>query len=343
MKPDLEDPFFSFPGRRSSQPDMLPQQTIYQRHGGPEFVDGGGESDNAGDGGDDPTKEDQRDDHPFAISVRVTELGLSGEAVKVRVKVLGGTYATGNGDPFTVTGGDYPAVVVDEEQTRAGKWRFNALLFVPTEECLSTDDGAVKATTGRYVRAVTGGYVGFTNGAPAAFPNLVVNPATSTSGFFVHLGSWTGRFAEQDVGGVPTRENRLTVAQLVSDDVVLEADADADDAAPRTFFARGAGANVIVSAGAINNIVVAETTISSPSDGTKIYIEADVDEEGDTTAVTVSSGSTVPADTETKGHKLLAAVAVSGGAATATPLGWNFSEMQKCGPTTYLWGGFGGA
>ena len=113
-------------------------------------------------------------------------------------------------------------------------------------------------------------------------------------------------------------------------------------AVPRTFFCTGDGANVIVSAGAINNKPVTQTTITSPSDGTKIYIEATVDEEGETTTVTVESGATVPDNTETKGYKLLATVAVSGGSATPSPLGWNFTEMQKCGPTTYLWGGFGG-
>lgn len=297
---------------------------------------GGGD----GEGEEDPTKDDQGDDHPFAISAQVTELGLSGEATKVRVKVLGGTYATGDGDPFTVTGGDYPAVVLDETQDR-DSYEGVVALFVPLELCAEDDQGAVKLSDGRYAKAKAGGGVTTLKYLPAAFP--VAIRTVSGPGCYVHLGTWTSRFAEQDTGGVPTRENRLNIHQLVLDDVVLDDEADADiSAVPRTFFCTSDGANVIVSAGAINNKPVTQTTITSPSDGTKIYIEATVDEEGETTTVTVESGATVPDNTETKGYKLLATVAVSGGSATPTPLGWNFSEMQKCGPTTYLWGGFGG-
>lgn len=109
----------------------------------------------------------------------------------------------------------------------------------------------------------------------------------------------------------------------------------------RTFYCQTAGADVYVSGGAINNIVVAPTTISAPSDGDKIYIAAEVDGAGETIGVTVSSAATVPTNTTTHGYTLLSTVAVSAGVATPNPLAWNYSQMQKCGSTHYLWGGFG--
>lgn len=123
---------------------------------------------------------------------------------------------------------------------------------------------------------------------------------------------------------------------------ITRASSVGEDAAPRTFFAVADGADVVVSPGAINNIIVTETTITAPADGTKIYIKVEVDEDGDVTTVAVESGSSVPEDTETEGYKLIATVAVTGGVASPTPLGWNYSEMIKCGPETYQWGGFGG-
>lgn len=297
--------------------------------------------------GEEPQDDDQRDDHPFAISAVSTVFGVSGEATSWRIEVLGGTYATGNGTPIAVDGGDYPAVVVNEDQYRIPGMgqlpvKTVVLLFVPVEPCDEGDTGAVKCTDGRYARAIAGGAVMMSAYLPAAFPNRILH-STLGPGFVVHLGTWTSRYAEQDVGGTPTRQNRVSVNQLVTDDVVLDTESDADDAAPRTFFARGSGADVVVSAGAINNIVVAETTISSPADGAMIYIDTTVDGSGNATAAVVSSGSSVPTNTTTHGYTLLATVAVSGGIATATPLAWNYSQMQKCGSTTYLWGGFGGA
>lgn len=226
LKPDIEDPFYSFPGRRGPAPELSPQQTIYARRGDAAFADGG-EADAAGEGEEDPTKDDQRDDHPFAISAQVTELGLSGEAVKVRVKVLGGTYATGDGDPFTVTGGDYPAVVLDETQDRES-YEGVVALFVPLELCAEDDQGAVKLSDGRYAKAKTGGGVTTLKYLPAAFP--VAIRTVSGPGCYVHLGTWTSRYAEQDTGGVPTRENRLNIHQLVLDDVVLTSDSAGEPA-----------------------------------------------------------------------------------------------------------------
>jgi hypothetical protein len=111
----------------------------------------------------------------------------------------------------------------------------------------------------------------------------------------------------------------------------------------RTFFASEAGANIEVSAGAINNKIVEKTIITAPSDGDKVWIEITViASTGRVTSAEVESGATVPDDTETKGHKVLATIAVDDGKATPTNLGWNFTEVQKCGPTTYYWGGIPG-
>ena len=108
----------------------------------------------------------------------------------------------------------------------------------------------------------------------------------------------------------------------------------------RTFYVTGnQTANLAVTAGAINNVVYAGDTITSPANGNKIYIDATIS--GTTvTAVTVSKAASVPADTTTHVYKLLATVAVASSIATPTPVGWNFSEMQICAGSA-LWGGFG--
>jgi hypothetical protein len=182
-----------------------------------------------GDTGPAPQDDDQQDDHPFAISVETLETGVSGRAEQWRVKVLGGTYATGDGSPFTVTGGDYPAVVLNEAQHRSpgiGQLPVKtvAILYVPVEPCSASDTGAVKCSDGRFARAVAGGAVAMYTSVPAAFPVRVFNP-TLGPGFVVHLGTWTSRYSEDGVGD---RRNRVSVTQLVNDDVVLDAEADTD-------------------------------------------------------------------------------------------------------------------
>lgn len=113
---------------------------------------------------------------------------------------------------------------------------------------------------------------------------------------------------------------------------------------PRTFFTTAAdevGDNkVSVSAGAINSIVSAKTDLSVIH-GQKIYIDATVDGDGYVTAVVVANGSDVPENTSTHGYTILATVAVVSGSTVVTPLAWNYSQLQTCGPLVYLWGGFG--
>lgn len=108
----------------------------------------------------------------------------------------------------------------------------------------------------------------------------------------------------------------------------------------RTFWTAGVGADVEVTPGVINNIAYSGGTITAPSDGYSIYIDATMSS-GVVTAVTVSAAASVPAASSTHAYTVLATVAVSGGIATPTPLAWNYSQVQQCGATTYLWGGFG--
>ncbi len=109
----------------------------------------------------------------------------------------------------------------------------------------------------------------------------------------------------------------------------------------KTFFVRGSGADVVVNAGAINNVYYAGGTLTTPTDGDKVYIDATIS--GSTvTAVTVSKAASVPANTSTHVYKLLASVAVASSIATPTPVGWNFTEVQLCGSyASAYWGGFG--
>jgi len=107
----------------------------------------------------------------------------------------------------------------------------------------------------------------------------------------------------------------------------------------RTFFVTPAGADVVVSAGAINNVAYAGGTLTAPANGDKVYIDATIS--GTTvTAVTVSKAASVPADTSTHIYTLLAAVAVASSVATVTPVAWNYSQLQICAGQG-LWGGFG--
>ena len=59
-------------------------------------------------------------------------------------------------------------------------------------------------------------------------------------------------------------------------------------------------------------------------------------------AFTILNAASVPANTSTLGHKILAEVTLSDGVLTVVnPVVWNLSDAQKCGVSTYLWGGFG--
>lgn len=136
-----------------------------------------------------------------------------------------------------------------------------------------------------------------------------------------------------------SNENLLISADLTSEEIyeLIET------TYARTFYAAGEeSADILVSAGTINNVYVAETTISAPSNGDKIYIDATVTAGTSTvTAATVAAAATVPANTATKAYTLLASVVVADGVADAVPVAWNYSQLQRCGGSNYLWGGFG--
>jgi len=107
----------------------------------------------------------------------------------------------------------------------------------------------------------------------------------------------------------------------------------------KTFYARKNGtADVVVSAGAMGSVVVPETTITAPTDGDLIWLWVEIDAGGIVTDAEVRSGSSIPADTETEGHKPLASVAVASSIATPTPVSWNWTDVQVCAGV-WLWGG----
>ena len=95
---------------------------------------------------------------------------------------------------------------------------------------------------------------------------------------------------------------------------------------------------MVVSAGAMGSVVVPMTTITAPDDGDLIWLWVEIDAGGIVTDAEVRSGSSIPVDTETEGHKPLASVAVSGGIATPTPVSWNWTDVQVCAGV-WLWGG----
>jgi hypothetical protein len=113
------------------------------------------------------------------------------------------------------------------------------------------------------------------------------------------------------------------------------------DKTPRTFFCSKSTtpADVLVSAGVINNVYYAGGTITAPSDGDKIYIDATISGTT-TTAIAVSNAASVPSDTSTHVYTLLASVAVASSVATPTPVAWNYSQMQICNGQA-IWGSFG--
>lgn len=75
-----------------------------------------------------------------------------------------------------------------------------------------------------------------------------------------------------------------------------------------------------------------------------IYLEGTFDANGDPDgedAFEILNAAVKPDNTLTKGSKTLATVTLTDGKITAlNPMAWNLIEVQKCGPTTYLWGGF---
>lgn len=113
---------------------------------------------------------------------------------------------------------------------------------------------------------------------------------------------------------------------------------------PLTFFTYQAAnpAEVTVSAGAIGNIYLPSTTSTGIADGHFVWIEAIFDASSPAVLIdaAISAGANVPSDTSTSAHKLLARVTKTGGIASAEPLSWNWTDVQKCGgATSYIWGG----
>lgn len=109
--------------------------------------------------------------------------------------------------------------------------------------------------------------------------------------------------------------------------------------AVRSFYCVGSDADVKVSAGAINNVYCAASTVTTPADNSKIYIDATISGYIVTT-VSIGNAASVPSNTSTHVYKLISTVTVASGSASAIPVGWNFSEMQLCAGSA-LWGGFG--
>jgi hypothetical protein len=115
----------------------------------------------------------------------------------------------------------------------------------------------------------------------------------------------------------------------------------------RTFFTYDAStANVKkirVTAGAINSVTWDDTAanVFTVRDGDQVYLHVTVTSDGVLTSVGVGVAATVPENTTSDGYRLIATVEIAASVMTITPRGWNYSEMLKCGPTIYLFGGFG--
>lgn len=143
----------------------------------------------------------------------------------------------------------------------------------------------------------------------------------------------------------------------------LEASPGLGASALRTLFVTDASteddAQVAVSVGRIANLplTIADVELGATppprlpvAETGVIYIKADFedpDEEGEPAdfpqGFEILAAAEVPDDTELAAYKVLAEVTVDDGSITVlNPVAWNFSEIQRCGATTYLWGGFGG-
>jgi hypothetical protein len=173
-----------------------------------------------------------------------------------------------------------------------------------------------------------------------------VAPLTSVPAAFAELAKKTNELCENlkplkagSLIQLTESQSDILISLNLTDEQLLQKLGDAV-AGARTFFATASGADVTVSTGAINNEIAAEYT-ATPADGDKFYIDVEVDAFDEVVAVDIAHGASVPANTTTHGYTLLASVAVAGGVATVTPFAWNYSQVQKCGDTNYLWGGFG--
>ena len=205
---------------------------------------------------------------------------------------------------------------------------------------------------GKYIRS-TGGSV-FRNGVKISSEDLGRSAPKEVEGFDAALSGMIKRLNESDrktrvVRNRPEqskdRDPRVQFSFPSQREGVLAAKVDAIQSQlggyPRTFFTTEAGGtDVAVSAGTINNVLFSGIGFSGVADGDLVYIDATVTSGTDlVTSVTVSKGTSVPSDTLTHAYALIASISVTGGVATAVPLAWNYSQLQKCG--SFRWGGFG--
>lgn len=118
----------------------------------------------------------------------------------------------------------------------------------------------------------------------------------------------------------------------------------------RTFFVTAADAGgvnkVAISVGAISGVAggtatLATLLLSGVSDGDQVYIDVTGSALGVVSAVTVAAAPAVPAHTTTHGYTLIASISIVSGDTVVEPLAWNYSQVQKCGSTAWIFGGFG--
>jgi hypothetical protein len=120
----------------------------------------------------------------------------------------------------------------------------------------------------------------------------------------------------------------------------------------RTFFTYDASTSeafkVRVTSGAINDQIWTDDDEEGFTviNGDIVYLHVGVDDDGLAESIGIGVNSSLPDNTDTDGYTPLATISITGSGddevMNVIPLAWNYSQMQMCGPETYLWGGFGG-
>ena len=278
-----------------------------------------------------PIDEEQEAEHPFAIKVKVTGKGGSGDWSTVELKVVSGTYQTFGGTAFNCNDITFPDLAYDGTVTKGTNGQFTGYVYIYIPLVADTA-GVSISNSATKVKAVTGAVIKLRSAPAVVWPQAVkVAGGVATA---VLIGTWSVQRVNISAG-IPTYELRVQIDQKVTDNIVL-GNPDKDDEVYgdnniRTFFVTaGTGASVNISPGAINSTICSTTTLSV-SDGQSIYIDETVNGSGVTTAVVCAAGGSVPTNTTTHGYQLLATVAVADGVVTVTPLGWDFSNARVCG------------
>jgi hypothetical protein len=175
-----------------------------------------------------PIDEEQNNDHPFAIKVKVSVRGTNGDWTQADVGVLSGTYETAGGSAFNANGVAFPDEAVRQFVNRNGNQSFTGYvyLYVPLEQ--DQDDGVQLANSATKAKAVDGGEVRFRVSPAIEWPNAVrVGSGVATA---VRIGTWSIAYVQPAGPPGTPRELRVNIEQTVKNNIVLgEDDEDQSD------------------------------------------------------------------------------------------------------------------